>query len=68
MELTTKYCDNYFPPIIIECYLYSDGEYVLETTYNEPSDGIYDKSVFGLWRVKYKKINPNYYCQGQLNL
>lgn len=68
MNLTTKFCDNYFPPIFIFCIKWKDGSYENRVYYlcNEP-DSPYEKEYFGVWNVKYKKLDPNYYCDGQRN-
>jgi hypothetical protein len=68
MNIETVYCDNYFPPTSIMVKKYKDGTYLNETTYLVPEDGIYQKQVVGLWHVKYKKLDPNYYCDGQKHL
>lgn len=68
MNLETIFCDNYFPPTIIKCNKWKDGTYTNYTEYRYPNDGKYDNSVFGIWKVKYKKLNPNYYCDGQINI
>jgi hypothetical protein len=65
MDIKTIFCDNYFPPTIIEVKKYKDGSYLNFTTYLKPNNGIYDARVVGIWKVKYKKINPKYYCDGQ---
>lgn len=66
--ITTIFCDEYFPPIIIEVNKYKDGSYLNETTYREPSDGVYEDNIIGLWKVKYKKIDPLYTCNVQRNV
>ena len=65
--MQTIFCDNYFPPIFIECYKYGEDEYINKTEYTEPNDGNYGNNIVGIWRVKYKKLDPNYYLKGQLN-
>lgn len=65
-EIQHVFCDNYFPPTFILVKKFKDESYILETTYSEPNDGIYEKYVVGIWKVKYKKLNPNYYLKGQL--
>lgn len=62
----TVFCDNYFPPTVIVCKKYSSEEYEDETDYRSPNDGVYPDFVYGVWNVKYKKLDPNYYCKGQL--
>ncbi|AIX11858.1 hypothetical protein [Flavobacterium phage V157] len=66
MKVETIFCDNYFPPTIIECNKWKDETYTNYTKYTYPCGGKYDKSVFGVWRVKYKTLNPNYYLAGQI--
>lgn len=68
MLVETVYCDNYFPPTVIEVIKWSNGEYENKTDYRVPNDGIYGKEVVGIWLVKYKKLDPSYYCQGQLHV
>ena len=68
MSIETIFCDNYFPPTIIECNKWEDETYTNYTDYRHPYDGKYDKSVFGVWRVKYKKLDPAFYCEGQRNV
>lgn len=67
MNLKTVFCDNYFPPTIIEVIKWGNGDYQNQTEYRVPNDGKYPDYVIGVWRVKYKKLNPNYYCDGQRN-
>lgn len=68
IEVVSEFCDNYFPPINIEVRNYPDNKVYNSTTYTEPSDGVYDSFLVGIFRVKYKKLNPNYYCAGQLDV
>ena len=67
MNLKTVFCDNYFPPTIIEVIKWGNGDYQNQTEYREPNDGKYPDYVIGIWRVKYKRLNPNFYCDGQRN-
>lgn len=66
--VTTIFFDNYFPPTIIEVKKYNDETYLNITTDLTPNDGVYENNVIGIWRVKYKKIDPLYYCDGQRNI
>lgn len=66
MHIKTIFCDNYFPPIVIEVIKWKSGEYVNKTEYRTPHDGIYGEEVVGIWNVKYKKLDPNYCCEGQI--
>lgn len=63
-----RFCDNRFPPTIIECAFYNHFGYVNYTKYTYPNDGKYDSSVFGVWKVKYKKIDFAYWCEGQKHI
>lgn len=63
--METIFCDNYFPPTIIEVMKFKDGDYQNRTEYTVPHNGEYPDYVIGVWRVKYKTLNPNYYCEGQ---
>jgi hypothetical protein len=65
MNVETIFCDNYFPPTIIECHKWKDGTFTNYTEYRVPEDGKYNPSLFGIWRVKYKKLDPDFYCEGQ---
>lgn len=65
MKTTTIFCDNYFSPTIIECIKWGNGDYQNQTDYREPENGVYPDYVIGVWRVKYKTINTDYYCAGQ---
>lgn len=60
--------DNYFPPTIIKCNKWRDGTYSFIVGSYYPDDGVYNDSVFGVWTVKYKKLNPYFYCAGQLDI
>jgi len=51
INLTTVFCDNYFPPIVIEVIKYSDNNYENRTEYRVPSDGFYDSVTIGIWHV-----------------
>jgi hypothetical protein len=66
--VTTIFCDNYFPPTVIEVIKWKSGKYENRTDYIVPNDGKYGKEVIGLWKVKYKKLDPDYYCEGQRNI
>lgn len=68
MKIKTFFCDNYFPPTIIECYKFIGEIYENRTQYRYPNDGNYGRNVFGVWKVNYKKIDTHYYCEGQLNV
>ena len=59
MEQETFFCDNYFLPTIIECNKWKDGTYTNYTNYRYPSDGKYNKSVFGVWKIKSLKPTKN---------
>lgn len=65
MKITTVF-NNYFPPTVIEVIKWGNGDYQNQTEYRIPENGIYPSYVVGVWRVTYKTINPNYYCEGQL--
>lgn len=56
MGIKTVFCDNYFPPIVIEVIKWESGEYVNKTEYRTPDDGAYGKEVVGIWKVKYNRI------------
>lgn len=67
MKVTTVFCDNWFPPTTIEVIKWGNGEYQNQTEYRVPIDGKYPKYVIGIWKVKYKKLDSSYYCNGQQN-
>jgi len=69
MNIETIFCDNYFPPTYIFCLKWKDGSYQNRTQYvcNE-SKSPYGKEYVGVWNVTYKKLNPNYYCDGQRDI
>jgi len=67
MEITHHFCDNWFPPTVILCSSFKD-KYFSETTYRYPEDEKYDSTVFGVWKVKYKKIDFAFWCEGQKHL
>jgi len=67
MKIEAIFCDNYFPPTVIEIIKLEEHLYETRTDYRVPSDGKYGKNTIGIWHVKYKKLNPNYYCEGQKN-
>jgi hypothetical protein len=67
MKITHSLCDNWFPPTQILCSAFRDENF-LETTYRCPDDEKYDSTVFGRWRVKYKKIDFAFWCEGQKHL
>jgi hypothetical protein len=55
MESRHVFICDYFPPVLIEVYNY--GTNVI--TDKEPEYGIYEKNLIGLWKIKYKTIDPN---------
>lgn len=65
MNVETEFCDNYFPPSVIVVMKIGEDEYKNKTEYREPEGSKYPDYVIGIWRVKYKTLNPNYYCEGQ---
>ncbi len=64
MKVTHHYSSNYFPYVNIELQSFGSGAYLFYT-YQAPNDRRYQKSVKGVWRVRYKKIDFAYCCKGQ---
>lgn len=55
MEWKHIFICDYFPPILIEVYNYNTNV----ITDKEPDDGTYENELVGLWKIKYKRIDPN---------
>ena len=68
MKVKTVFCNNYFPPTVIEVIKWKNGNYLNQTNYRVPVNGKYPNYVFGIWKVKYKKLDPNFYYKGQINI
>lgn len=64
MDIQHKYFSNHFPYTNIEVAEFNKVIY-LDYSYTEPNDRKYPKSTQGVWRIKYKTIDPGYWCEGQ---
>lgn len=58
MDLKTEYLYRTFPPIIIEVIKWKSGSYTHCVTDSVPEKEKYPPEVKGVWRIKYKEIDP----------